>query len=528
MMDKKENKRGSTTLSIRAQLTAGIVIITLAGIGLIGLFALKVLEGRSIDSKVRQAVTLVDLIRVEARHSALPGSASDSTIFVYEVFKELGVADYELKAADSTVLLSEGKLPVDKGAPLFLAEGIKVYKFGGGLFAGPGERLFVTARLDRATVAKGSLSFTLPMDDIKREVAGVRLFLLLYAVVDSVIIILFGVYFFSRSISRPIKGLEEATTRIASGAFDERVDISVDNEVGRLAASFNTMAERIESEIVALESVNSKLVSTQEELLRTSTLAALGRMAAGIAHEVGNPLGAVQGYLEILGAGESRSEEEQDIIRRTTEEVARIDKILREFLDVARPSPARSPGSVDVNSVVQETVLDLSAHKDMALVTVRTSFGAALPAVAIDPDRLRQVLVNLLLNAAHSMDDIEGERVVSVETSLEKRGEKAGEKAESETDASMPLRRRDDRRPAVDTGAESIAIRITDHGRGVDAESAKKIFEPFFSTKEVGHGTGLGLFVSDMIIKAHRGSIAFDSAIGTGSTFTVILPSGKG
>jgi signal transduction histidine kinase len=523
MKEKKIDRRSNRTLSIRAQLTAGIVIITLAGIGLIGLFALKVLEGRSIDSKVRQAVILVDLIRVEVRHSALPGTGFDSTIFVYEALKELGVKDFELKAADGTVLLSEGTLPVDKGAPLFLGEGIKVHKFGGGFFAGPGELLRVTARLDRATVAKGSLSFTLPMDDIKREVAGVRLFLLLYAVVDSVIIILFGVYFFSKTISRPIKELEEATTRIASGAFDERVGISVDNEVGRLAASFNTMAERIESEIVALESVNSKLLSTQEELLRTSTLAALGRMAAGIAHEIGNPLGAVQGYLEILGRAESRNEEERDIIRRTTEEVARIDKILREFLDVARPSPVGGPSSVDVNSVVQETVADLSAHKDMALVTVRTSLGTALPSVAIEADKLRQVLVNLLLNAAHSMDDIEGERIISVETSKES----VGHKAEDETDARTPFRRKEDKRPGGIEAAESIVIRIGDHGRGVDAESAKKIFEPFFSTKEVGKGTGLGLFVSDMIIKAHRGTMLFDSAVGAGSTFTVILPSGK-
>ena len=388
--------------------------------------------------------------------------------------------------------------------------------------------MHVTARLSRVTAAKGSLNFTLSLDGIRREVAGIRLFLLLYAVIDSAIIILFGLYFFSRLITRPLKGLEETTARIASGAFDKRVGVEAENEIGRLADSFNTMAERVEAEIKALERVNSELVSTQEDLLRTQTLAALGRMAAGIAHEVGNPLGAVQGYLEILGDGKGVSEESVEIVSRTIEEVRRIDKILREFLSVSRPSASDIPPEADVNLVVKETLSMFNAHKEAGSITIKTALSDNLPMVLIDTDKLRQVILNLLLNAAQSMEGVAGQRLITVETTLEVTEDVAYAAA---TQGKFRRRKGDVKSGVSLMSAEmsthSVAIRITDRGHGVATKDAEKIFEPFFSTKEIGKGTGLGLFVSDMIIKAYRGSMLFDSALGVGSTFTVLVPTGK-
>ena len=282
------------------------------------------------------------------------------------------------------------------------------------------------------------------------------------------------------------------------------------------------MAERLEAEIKSLERVNLELVSTQEELLRSSTLAAVGRLAAGIAHEIGNPLGAVRGYLDILSKGLPAGGEDKEMAERASKEVERIDSIVREFLDIARPSKKPSV-PVDVNRVVEETVSAVALHRDFSGVKTRLSLADGLPAVAIDEGKLRQVFMNLLLNAAQSMEGAgegaaaDGERFVLVRTSAERRSE-----------APRHGRRKDDPfvEGAFQAEKEFVVIRFTDTGSGVSVEDAEKIFDPFYTTKEVGKGSGLGLFISQSIIKTYGGRISFEQADSTGSTFTVTLPSG--
>src|SRR3990170_2013057 len=489
---------------IRFQLTAGIVIMTIAGIGLIGLMSIKIVERSALQWKISQAEDTVGFVRASMRLSSEGGQPWGARLS--GVLKnEARIEDFRLTAPDGRQLAASGTMPTDAGKLIYGAVGIEAYMYGGGLLTGIGESMRVSALVPDA----GRLEFILSLAEVNEDMASVRNFLALYALIDSVIIIAFGVYFLSRSIIGPLKKVEEAAKKIAGGKLYDRADVAVHNEVGSLAASFNSMAGRLEDEIKSLERVNLELTTAQDELLRNSTLAAVGRLAAGIAHEIGNPLGALRGYIDILGSDRLDDGEGKEIVERASREVTRIDSIVREFLDVARPSK-KALAPVDVNSLLRDTVATLSVRDDLKEIEIKLIANEAIQEVMADEGKLRQVFANLLINAAHSM---EGSPIKSIEvaTAVEKRPSPI-----------MARRRKDDPPLAGELPErEFVCVSFSDTGAGVSAEDAPSIFEPFFTTKEAGRGTGLGLFVSDSIIKAFGGEITLKSAPGEGSVFTV-------
>lgn len=503
-------------LGIRSQLIAGIVITTIAGMGLIGLFSVIAVERMSVYWKAAEAEKLVRVVRVYFRASGGFNNPESGRVAA-TALKEAGVEAFELTDPAGRSWASSGALGLEEGEEIFDSAEVSVRRVGAGWLYGPGRLLYVSAPLtDSHGVRGGRLAFSVSLRDMRQETAGIRRLLLIYALFDSFIIIGLGVYFLSRSITIPIRALTAAATRIAGGSLGERVRVQADNEIGSLAQSFNVMADKLEAEIMALERVNAELVSTQGELLRSTTLAAIGNLAAGIAHEVGNPLGALSGYLDILRRGATDKEEEDEILRRAIAELGRIDAIVRDFLDVSRPpSAAKTP--VDLNGVALEAVAAASVHPAFAGVKTETYLKDVLPLVAMDEGKLRQVFVNLLLNAAQSMQDTGGVKTVTVETSAEIRLADAVMQPKT-------LRRKEDRflGRAERLEKEYVTISFADRGAGISEQDVARIFEPFFTTK--GGGTGLGLFVSHSIVKAYGGEIIVQSRPGQGSTFTVVLP----
>ncbi|MBI5903814.1 MAG: HAMP domain-containing protein [Deltaproteobacteria bacterium] len=506
-------------LGIRAQLAAGIVIITLAGIGLVGLFSVRALEQSAVYWKVYEARSVVRFVRAAFRESR--GRDPQSALnYAAAAMKESGIGAFRITDSAGAPILKAGTMPENlrTGETVPFSADFTVRRSGGGLFRGPGDFIHISAPLVEDGSRRGAIEFVMPLSGIKEDMAGVRRFLLFIALLDSVVVIAFSAYFLSKSVISPIRGLEEAAKRISGGALGRRAVVQDENEIGSLARSFNTMAERIEDEIKTLERVNKDLLTAQEELLRSSTLAAVGSLAAGIAHEIGNPLGAVRGYIDLLRKGGLSKEDERDVIGSTSVEAARIDSIVREFLEISMP-PKRPVEPVDVNGVMDEAIASLQAHGDLgsAGVEIRTALKGGVSRVLIDAGKLRQVLMNLFVNAAHSMADKEGVREITVETLEEKRPLQGA-----------PRRRKDDARisewPAETGERRFVSIRITDTGSGMSEETARNIFDPFFTTKDVGKGTGLGLFVSQSIIKAYGGEITFTTKEGEGSSFTVSLP----
>ncbi len=263
-------------------------------------------------------------------------------------------------------------------------------------------------------------------------------------------------------------------------------------EIHELADSFNQMVEalaasRVETEehIASLEKTNSALEQARDDLVRSEKLATVGHLAAGMAHEIGNPLGAVVGYLNILR--DDLSGESRDLVDRSLAETARIDRLVRELLEYSAPVDRQSESFCPV-TLLRETIDMLQHQGQFNGIEVNDLCTTGESQIDMDRGRLMQVWINLLLNARDAMHD----RSV-LEISSQQEG-------------------------------DTISVSIRDQGQGIEQEALKRIFEPFFTTKAPGSGYGLGLAVCQRIIDESGGTITVRSSPGKGTCFTVSLP----
>jgi len=314
-------------------------------------------------------------------------------------------------------------------------------------------------------------------------------------------------YLFSRQIaehlSRPVQRLAESAERVAAGERDIRLPVAGEDEIGHLTAAFNRMTAALrqrdeelgdltrdlETQVARrtaeLEEKSLQLIKAQEELLRSEKLAAIGSLAAGVAHEINNPAAIMRGNVEILlmgiPPGAEGREEAEEILRQTE----RVSLITGNLLTFAREQ-AIHPAPVSVVELIDEILAQVSHQAPLAGVRIDRRLPVDLPPVLGDGERLRQVFTNIVLNAVQAMDG-------QGELTLEGKSE-----------------------------ADCVEIGIRDSGCGIPPELREKIFNPFFTTKK--RGTGLGLSISYGIVKAHGGDIAVESAEGQGSRFLIRLP----
>jgi signal transduction histidine kinase len=270
-----------------------------------------------------------------------------------------------------------------------------------------------------------------------------------------------------RSVARPVARLSEGAARLAAGDLDARIDIDSPDEFGALARQFNAMTGSIKDQ--------------QERLVQSEKLAGIGRLAAGVAHEINNPLAVILGYVKLLERkAEGELAEDLGIIR---DEALRAQEIVEGLLDLSRPL-ATAPEPVDLKELCDEAVVRLAGTDRLAGASVEVR-GAAR--VEGHPQKLRQVVLNLIKNGA----------------------EAAGAGGQVEVGL----------RQDPGGGAELV---VSDSGAGLPAEATAKLFEPFFTTKPTG--TGLGLAVSLGIVQAHGGTLVADSPADGGARFTIRLP----
>jgi two-component system NtrC family sensor kinase len=285
----------------------------------------------------------------------------------------------------------------------------------------------------------------------------------------------------TRWVLGPITRVTDMCHRVIAGDRRARVGIRPSGEMGVLCEAVDEMAESIQEHEHKLKQ------KTRQQIGRSEKLASIGRLAAGIAHEINNPMTGVLTFAHLMRDRQPEGTEDREDLEMIIQQTERVAEIVRGLLDFARErSPVKEP--LDINEVIQSIVRLVENQKEMRMIHIERNFAADLPDVLGDSNQLQQVLLNLFLNSAHAMPD---GGILTIGTSL------------------------DD----VD-----IVIRIEDSGCGIPVEDLDKIFDPFFTTKPVGQGTGLGLSVSYGIIEQHGGTIEVTSEVDSGSQFTIRLP----
>jgi len=329
---------------------------------------------------------------------------------------------------------------------------------------------------DASQQVLGVLDVTVSLADVDREVAAGRRSALLIALGGIAALSLLLAALFHRWIGRPVEALAAATEKVAAGELGHRVPVERADELGRLAASFNEMTTR--------------LAEARHQIYQSNKLASVGRLAAGIAHEINNPLTGVLTYSSFLLKRAADDETKRDL-ETIVHETKRCRDIVRGLLDFARQVPPKKT-QVDLNAIVERALDIVDNQLRVQNIQLTKSLGADLPRFAADANQLQQVVVNLLVNAA---DAFEGsDRQIFLATD----------------------------RKRID-GREVVELKVADNGAGIPEKNLGKIFEPFFTTKE-HKGTGLGLAVSWGIVSEHGGTIDVESKVGRGTTFTVRLP----
>ncbi len=282
-------------------------------------------------------------------------------------------------------------------------------------------------------------------------------------------------------VLRPVHSVVGMAQRIIAGDLSARVGIRPAGEMGLLCQAVDAMAEALAQREELLRQ------AAQQQIGRSEHLASVGRLAAGVAHEINNPLTGVLGFAEVLRQSPNLDPQDREDLEVIIRETKRAREIVRGLLDYARESPSL-PTRLDLNEVIRETIRLLGNREAFQHIVLVEDLAEPLPPINADKNRLQQVLLNLSLNACEAMPG-GGTLLISTQAANGK-----------------------------------VVIKITDTGCGIKREHLDRIFEPFFTTKPVGKGTGLGLSVSYGIIQQHGGTLDVESEEGKGSTFTITLP----
>jgi two-component system NtrC family sensor kinase len=358
----------------------------------------------------------------------------------------------------------------------------------------------------------GAASLQIPLGGMYSTIRGSQKIVLFYILLNTLFLALFGFYLLYRSVIRPINRLVRRAEEFKEGETFLLSSTANHNEFGKLSRALNMTLRGLEDSkvelqesIVSLEKTNRELMQAQEEIIRSEKLASIGRLASGVAHEIGNPIGIVLGYLDLLKGNNLEKEERQDFIVRIETEIDRINKTIRNLLDFSRPSKGEVK-AVFIHEVIDDMMDMLKPQPMMSDIKVVVDHRATRDTVLADPDKLKQVFLNIVMNAVdamatnHSAGNSDGKHL-SIITSLVS-----------------------EHRPQASGTAAKIHVDCTDNGPGIPTEDLSRIFDPFHTTKEPGKGTGLGLSVSLRMVADMGGDIKVNSEFGKGTTLTVILP----
>ncbi len=325
---------------------------------------------------------------------------------------------------------------------------------------------------------------------------------LMIAVLSFIMIVIFSYLLISRII-RPVENLSELSENISKGDFSKRADVDKNDELGRLAKAFNQMIDSISSSHKMLEEYNltlqkrvqertNELMRIKEQMIQSEKLASIGRLSAGVAHEINNPLSAILSYAYLIRE-ELSSKCDLNQINLFADgiinETNRTKNIIKSLLEFSR-QPRSEYEWVEINQIIDDIINLIILQKKLENVEIIKDYQKDIPIIKIDAERIKEAIINIIINAIDAMN---GRGKLTIKT-------------------------------AIDHKKNVVNISISDTGMGIPSDTMGHIFEPFFTTKPSGKGTGLGLSVTYGIVKQHNGDILVESKLNEGTTFTIILP----
>jgi signal transduction histidine kinase len=458
---------------LRAQIGLTLLLLTAVTVALVGLAVLNLMKSSLYDREVVSARQLAALGARQLADALDVDEPIDSTVNSAAI------------AAISAQFLGDESVV-----------GFEVFQPGQDP---PGEREVATLIATQSVVVGetevATIRLTVSVRSAMSRLRTAQQLTVLFVALDALFILIVGYVIMTRLIVTPIRRLGLAIERVAAGDHASRVSLASRNEIGILAKSFNHMLDRLfegqqalHDQVEALRRAKRELEIAQDAIVRSEKLASVGRLAAGLAHEVGNPLSAVLGLVEHMrDQPEIETSERQEILERVNRELLRIHGIIRDLLDYSRAEDDE-PAPVVLSEILSTAQRLAKAQPRFRDVALEVGTNGPIPSVSVNSDRLLQVILNLLLNAA---DAVGGSGVVSLTASA------------SDGD---------------------VRITVADDGMGISPEALGKIFEPFYTTKPPGQGTGLGLAICDSIIEAMGGRIEVDSQPAEGTRFHVLIP----
>ena len=320
-------------------------------------------------------------------------------------------------------------------------------------------------------------------EDIYKETKRKTTMLFSALIVGGMLFGLIITYFFSRWLVKPVAQLAKGMSRVAEGDFSYKVRLTSGDELGKLAQAFNRMVKAVKERDFKLREMTENRLSAVEKQI------SIGRLAAGVAHEINNPLTAILSLSILMQQTIPENDVRREDLDIIVSETKRCREIVRGLLDFARESPANRT-VVDINQVARDTIMLASKYDAMVKAKVVIDLSSTPLYVSADSKMLQQVLTNLLLNAAEALNET---GTITIKTD-------------------------------EDSSGGFVQLQVVDTGKGIPKEHIDRVFEPFFTTRGMGRGTGLGLSVSLGIIQKHEGTIEIKSEEGKGTAVTVILP----
>ena len=362
----------------------------------------------------------------------------------------------------------------------------------------------------KAQSVLGVLDIVYNLDEIDRTMRRNTITIAAFSLGFVIIASLFVSFFVHRLVYVPLRDLETGAKRLSLGNLEQPIPVRSEDEFGQLAASFNAMTAalrnsqdelrewgRILEEKVAKRTAELRIA--EAEAARGEKLASVGLLAAGIAHELNNPLTGILTFSCLMREKMADGSPEAEDLDLVIKETRRCAAIIRRLLDFAREKTPEKKFS-DLNQIIEDTVRIIERPAYLRDIEITLNLDPGLPPAWVDADLVKQVIMNMLVNAQHAIEE-KGSITVRSRLSPELKSPEPGA-------AAIPM----------------VEISVIDTGCGIPAKNLRRIFDPFFTSKEVGKGTGLGLSVSHGIVRAHGGTIEVESRVGEGSTFRIYLP----